>query len=110
MTETPSTPTETRRQRVARRARESAARSRRWRERRDRTHAVDGALVDAFLRLQEERHVPGATGAPLELRDIVLKGRQVLVERGMTATDAGAAIGERLRPAEAAPTAIPGPA
>lgn len=110
MTETPSTPAETRRQRVARRARESAARSRRWRERRDRTFAVDGALVDAFLKLQQERHVPGATGAPLELRDILLKGKQDLVERGMTASEAGAAIGERLRPAKPIPAPIPGTA
>ncbi|GAA0243269.1 hypothetical protein LNAOJCKE_4650 [Methylorubrum aminovorans] len=85
-------PPETKRQLVARWARKSAARSRQWRQRRERRFAIDGALVDALLQLQEERHVLSTiTGAPRELHDIALKGKKVLVERGMKASEADAA-------------------
>lgn len=109
---------------LARRRRLGAERARRYRERHAAAvygleaaaalAAVDSALVDALISIHvTARAATGDRDAPLPLRDVVRAARERLMADGMAATDAHAAVHERLRagalslPGDAGPAPAP---
>lgn len=76
----------------------AAARSRAWRARERATSAVEGALVDAFVRLQGQLGSTAQRGAPMTLADVLREGRDQLVARGVDRLQAAEAIAQRVQP------------